>query len=112
MRDPGQHRRVETGCAGNCQADNSGFNERHRHLPFVQSSSNRSHEQHRSNIARAMILLIDDMQILLTAQREYASGLCLNDTQEMRLVLTRCYIRPVFNVELHFSYYRDRSTHS
>jgi hypothetical protein len=50
--------------------------------------------------------------MLPTAQREYASGLCLSDTRKMRVVLTRCYIRPGFNVELHFYSNRDWSAHS
>ena len=63
----------------------------------------------RSNIARTTIVLMKDMWMLLTARREYASGLCLSDTEKMRVVLTRCYIRPGFNVELHFYSNCDRS---
>jgi hypothetical protein len=66
----------------------------------------------RSNIARTTIVLMKDMWMLPTAQREYASGLCLSDTEKMRVVLTRCYIRPGFNVELHFYSNRDWSAHS
>jgi hypothetical protein len=50
--------------------------------------------------------------MLPTAQREYASGLCLSDTGKMPVVLTRCYIRPGFNVELHFYSECDRWAHS
>jgi hypothetical protein len=66
----------------------------------------------RSNIARTTIVLMKDMWMLPTAQREYASGLCLCDTGKMRVVLTRCYIRPGFNVELHFYSECDWSAHS
>jgi hypothetical protein len=49
--------------------------------------------------------------MLPNTQREYASGLCPSATRKMRVVLTRCYIRPGFNVELHFYSNRDRSAH-
>ena len=41
---------------------------------------------HRSNIARAMILLMDDMQVLPSAQYEYASKFCLSDTEKYACV--------------------------
>ena len=66
----------------------------------------------RSNAADATIVLMKDMWMLPTAQHEYGSGLCLSDTGKMRVLLTRCYIRPGFNVELHFYSNRDWSAHS
>ena len=66
----------------------------------------------RSDTAGATIVLMKDMWMLPAAQREYANGLCLSDTRKMRVVLTRCYIRPGFNVELHFYSNRDWSAHS
>jgi hypothetical protein len=40
----------------------------------------------RSNTARTTIVLMKDMWMLPTAQREYASGLCLSDTGKMPVV--------------------------
>jgi hypothetical protein len=61
----------------------------------------------RFNTAEATIVLMKDTWMLPVAQREYANGLWLSDTQKMGVVLTRCYIRPGFNVELHFYSNRD-----